>query len=165
MRRYNKKRYLDNIGESTRPYDDEYYLYLHNQVDFSKYNKVSDIPEFLEFAKARSWKNRRDLDRGYGWRTDPFEFVRNEYGPWIRAAAEQGLTLVQSDLLVGDESLWQRLQQDIHKRGLPSDINLPSEKQARLEAIDDPEERKLVEAHREYERLRRARIRAAKPTP
>ena len=142
------------------PNDLETICLLLKKIDFDKFERVSLVPEFRRFADARQWKNRRDF--GYAWRTNPFDFVRKEYGQWIDAASEHDLTLMQSDILVVDKPLWDRLQQDISKHGLPSDIELPAEKQARLESIEDPEERKLQEAYREYERRRNLKRKATR---
>ena len=146
-----------DVGSKSRTGRD--YKKILDEVDFNKYERVSDIPQFKQFAKEHQWQDRRSLK--YAWRADPFEFLREFYKPWIDAAARAGKRMVMADILNVDKKFWNRLQQEIHshKHPLPDDIDLPADKDARLESEKDPERRKLIQAHRQIERERIAKFR------
>lgn len=126
-----------------------------NKLDKEKnLKRPSEDPVFQKHAEANQWKTRRD--RGIEWRKDVFEFVKETYGDLIRQFKAEGRPLTQADIKAVDLPLWQKFQQEASKRGAPQDIDLPTQKDAVLQAIDDPFEQEVLRRMRGYHRNRRA---------
>ncbi|MFD0917247.1 hypothetical protein ACFQ14_12575 [Pseudahrensia aquimaris] len=143
-------------GENNQQHVGEYLRDLELKVDFRKYNRVGDVPEFLEYAEYYSWKNR--VERGFKKREDFFHFLKDRYERWINAAKQQGVVLTQADLKAADKAAWERLQQDIRRYKLshpeimegkmPNGLYLPNLKVARLHALDPKDRERLEESRR-----------------
>lgn len=97
-------------------------------------------------AVDRPWEKRGDDPR------TPFEWVRDNYKEWIPG-------LLQSHLKV-DRLLYGAFTQQVHRsNGLPSWLDVPTEPDARIRNIIDPEERRRALALRTWHRERGRRWR------
>jgi len=97
-------------------------------------------------AEARPWSKRGDDPR------TPFEWVRDHYGEWIPG-------LLQSHLKA-DPDLYGVFARRVARGGLPPWLDVPTEPDARIRNILDPEERRRALAIRDWHRERSRRWRS-----
>jgi hypothetical protein len=116
-------------------------------LSWPPFPKLSEkqIAAAITHGKKRAWNARREF--GYEWQTNVFEFVKNEYAPWI-----PGLTHLH--LKSADLPLYRFFTRTASLDGLPGWLDVPSEAAAELRQIDDPVERLVKLVAREVERLR-----------
>ena len=126
--------------------------------------RVSESPEFQEHARANQWNDRRE--RGYGWKANVFEFIRDTYEPWL------GKGMMQSDLKDVDPPLYNALRNRLYTQRklnpdvdpMPEWLDLPTERGGGdLRLIADPDERRMVEARRAFFREKNAAFRGPSP--
>ena len=101
--------------------------------------------EFQNHAKLNQWSWPSRKERGYSYRQNPYDFIREVYREWIGK-----MTL--SDLKAVDEPLWWAVHKS--KESMPDDVYLPTEAEAELNDIEDPRARAIVEEAREMNRTR-----------
>jgi len=101
-------------------------------------NRLRYCDEFVKFVSQNQWKTRRD--RGFAWKQDVFDFIRDVYREWMNRG------MMQSDLIGLDDSLWNKLQQELKHRDMPKDVNLPKEADARLASVEGKARERLLES-------------------
>ena len=124
--------------------------FLLDAIPFPELN-ATQIASIVRHGEKRPWAGRREF--GYAWKTDVFEFVRDEYGKWI-----PGLT--QAHLKDADLDLYRFFTKQVSLQGLPAWLDVPSEPDAELRKITDPVEREKRKTWRELERNRSRQRRA-----
>lgn len=152
--------------------DGEYFGTLHEGIDFSAFSRISDIPQFREYADENLWIIRKEF--GYPRNVDVFKFLGKVYKDWFEAAAKHNLPFTQADLSAVDLPAWRQVQQkikweketnpDMEKGIMPYGVYLPNEKTAALSKITDPDELRDILQEREVLARVKARQRSRKPS-
>jgi hypothetical protein len=105
----------------------------------------------MQRGKERSWDTRRE--RGVPWRSDVFEYIRDNYVEWI-----PGLT--SEHLKAADGVLWAQFMKRKSADGLPPWLDVPTEAEARMRRLPDAAHRLRREGLREFWREESAKRRA-----
>jgi len=128
--------------------------------------KLTDRPEFREYAWKHQWKARREM--GVDSEMSAIEFIRTFYKEWI----EEGL--VRADIRDVDRTLWEQLRKELRDlrrklralgieepEALVREAWVPTEAEAALEPLSD-EERERMNIIRQYEREKKRYYRSRK---
>lgn len=107
---------------------------------------AKQVAAIKQRAKDRPWAERPNR------RTTAFEWVRDNFAEWIPG-------LVQKHLKA-DHQLYDAFRVRVHREGLPDWLDVPSEADANLRSVTDPDERKKLLATRETIRDRVRQIRS-----
>jgi len=175
LRNHSEKLYSVEFTKLNRESDEQYFGNLHKDIHYSQFQRVSDIPQFREYAEEFQWSNREEFaDYNFTRKADIFDFIQQIYSDWLAAASEHNIRFTQADLFKVDEAAWNRLQQRMRDKKsdypemanghMPNGLFLPNEKTASLSEISDPDE--LADAIQERELLAKIRARQrARQTP
>jgi|GEM_PF-5053696 len=141
--------YHDDMHEGRVVEESEYV------TEFTPGKIKDEDPRFVRVAAENQWKSRHE--QGYERNTSIFDFIRAVYGPWL------GRGMTQADLGSVDQSAYNALRDKVNKQKvqMPSDLILPSLREARIEALRDPQEKESLKAIRKYSRdnMRKYRMR------
>jgi hypothetical protein len=131
---------------------------IDNNVNYSVVNytveknkPLRQTKEFQRHASENQWSTRRE--RGFPWRYNIFDFLRDVYSDWV----ERGMT--QADLKNVDADAYRALRSrlDGKKEAFPDDFYIPTSREAALDRCETQEERERLLIVREYERERNVR--------
>jgi hypothetical protein len=108
----------------------------HSGID----DRRSPVPELgsaqvqaiKEQGKLHPWSSRRPEDRRW-----PVEWVRDYYGAWIPG-------LLKGHILQADPKLYAAFMKHVSRKGLPGDMDIPSEAENRIRSISNPQKRQVL---------------------